>query len=307
MNVLVTGANGQLGMSLRKRAETAGWVFTDIVEAPGVDTVRLDITDPAAIRSLVRERAIDTIVNCAAFTSVDAAESQPALAALVNAQAAENLAFAMLEVGGLLLQISTDYVFSGEGVSTPIREDHPCAPTSVYGRTKWEGEQAIRRTGCRHLIIRTSWLYSEFGRNFVLTMLRLTATRPQIRVVDDQVGTPTYAGDLAGAILAILPSFAVPNSSFAGLTGESPSTVYHFSNEGSCSWYEFARTIAEISGHTACEILPCKSDEYPSPVRRPAYSVLDKTLIRQIFGLTIPAWQESLRVCLAEISRAECA
>ena len=240
------------------------------------------------MRRLVQEHRIDAIVNCAAFTNVDAAESEPEQAERLNAQAPENLALAMKEVGGLLVHISTDYVFGGEPEDTPLREDHPCAPTSVYGRTKLHGEEAIRRMGCRHVIIRTAWLYSEYGKNFVKTMLRLSAERPQIKVVSDQIGTPTYAGDLAAAVLTILSTVAVP----AG--------TYHFSNEGSCSWYEFAcEIVRQAQDGRACEILPCRSDEYPSPVRRPAYSVLDKTLIRETFGLRIPHWTESLRRCLS--------
>ena len=290
MNVLVTGANGQLGCSLRAlaAASPAGgplhFVFTDVVDIPGVETIHLDITDLEAIRALVRERQIDAIVNCAAYTNVEGAEDNQELAELLNAKAVENLAIAMKEVGGLLVHISTDYVFGKEPYNTPCKEDQKGTPTGVYGLTKLHGEEAILRSGVRYVILRTAWLYSEYGKNFVKTMLNLTATRPQLKVVFDQVGTPTYAGDLADAILTIL---AKPKEG-----------IYHYSNEGVCSWYDFAKTIAEMAGHTNCEILPCHSDEFPSKVKRPAYSVLDKTLIKTTFGLTIPYWTDSLRRCL---------
>ena len=284
MNVLVTGGCGQLGMSLRRVMADA--IFTDVVDAP--DTVLLDITDLAAVRSMVASEGVDVIVNCAGYTNVDAAESHADAAELLNAKAVENLAVAMKEVGGLLVHISTDYVF-GSKYNTPIPEDAVTAPESVYGQSKWHGEEAIRRVGCRSVIIRTAWLYSEFGKNFVKTMLRLTAEKPSLKVVFDQVGTPTYAGDLAEAIAHVIPSEA------------SVSQTYHFSNEGVCSWYDFAKTIAEYAGHTACDIQPCHSDEFPSPVRRPAYSVLDKTKIKETFGLRIPYWTDSLKKCLKNL------
>ena len=288
MKVLVTGGCGQLGMSLRRVMADA--IFTDVVDAP--DTVRLDITDLAAIRSMVAAEGVDGIVNCAGYTNVDAAESHADAAELLNAKAVENLAVAMKEVGGLLVHISTDYVF-GSKYNTPIPEDAVTAPESVYGQSKWHGEEAIRRVGCRSVIIRTAWLYSEFGKNFVKTMLRLTAEKPSLKVVFDQVGTPTYAGDLAEAIVTIL--------GHSERSEESPSGTYHFSNEGVCSWYDFAKTIAEYAGHTACDIQPCHSDEFPSPVRRPAYSVLDKTKIKETFGLRIPYWTDSLKRCLKNL------
>ena len=284
MNVLVTGGCGQLGMSLRRVMADA--IFTDVVDAP--DTVLLDITDLAAVRSMVASEGVDVIVNCAGYTNVDAAESHADAAELLNAKAVENLAVAMKEVGGLLVHISTDYVF-GSKYNTPIPEDAVTAPESVYGQSKWHGEEAIRRVGCRSVIIRTAWLYSEFGKNFVKTMLRLTAEKPSLKVVFDQVGTPTYAGDLAEAIVHVIASEA------------SVSQTYHFSNEGVCSWYDFAKTIAEYAGHTACDIQPCHSDEFPSPVRRPAYSVLDKTKIKETFGLRIPYWTDSLKKCLKNL------
>ncbi len=284
MNVLVTGGCGQLGMSLRRVMADA--IFTDVVDAP--DTVLLDITDLAAVRSMVASEGVDVIVNCAGYTNVDAAESHADAAELLNAKAVENLAVAMKEVGGLLVHISTDYVF-GSKYNTPIPEDAVTAPESVYGQSKWHGEEAIRRVGCRSVIIRTAWLYSEFGKNFVKTMLRLTAEKPSLKVVFDQVGTPTYAGDLAEAIVHVIASEA------------SVSQTYHFSNEGVCSWYDFAKTIAEYAGHTGCDIQPCHSDEFPSPVHRPAYSVLDKTRIKETFGLRIPYWTDSLKKCLKNL------
>ena len=292
MNILVTGGNGQLGMCLRDRAK-GNFVFSDVVDIPAVETIHLDITDLEAIRSLVKTNHIEAIVNCAAYTNVDAAEDNQELAELLNAKAVENLAIAMKEVSGLLVHISTDYVFGKEPYNTPCKEDQKGTPTGVYGLTKLHGEEAVLRTGVRYVILRTAWLYSEYGKNFVKTMLNLTATRPQLKVVFDQVGTPTYAGDLADAILTIL---AHPQEG-----------IYHYSNEGVCSWYDFAKTIVEMAdqvGHdnrSACEILPCHSDEFPSPVRRPSYSVLDKTKIKETFGLTIPYWTDSLRRCLTAL------
>ena len=290
MKILVTGANGQLGMSLRKMADRVGhdasWLFTDVEE--------LDITDAAAIRAMVAGNQIDTIINCAAYTNVDAAEDNEALAEKLNAQAVENLALAMKEVGGLLVHISTDYVFGGEPHNTPCREDLPACPTGAYGRTKLHGEQAILRSGVRHLIIRTSWLYSEYGKNFVKTMLRLTLERPSLKVVFDQVGTPTYAGDLAEAIVKMLEA------------PDQARCVFHYSNEGVCSWYDFAKAIAAYAGYTDCDIQPCHSDEFPSKVLRPAYSVLDKTLVKKTFGLSVPYWTDSLKKCLRNLSAPLC-
>ena len=282
MKILVTGANGQLGMSLRRsfaKAQDFQVVYTDVEE--------LDITDLAAVRKMVAQEQVDCIVNCAAYTNVDAAEDNPELAELLNAKAVENLAIAMKEVDGLLLHISTDYVFGEEVVNTPIPETQCPAPLGVYGRTKLQGEEAILRSGVRHIILRTAWLYSEFGKNFVKTMLRLTTEKPSLKVVFDQVGTPTYAGDLASAILRIL---------------EDPREgIYHYTNEGVCSWYDFAKAIAACAGHTACDIQPCHSNEFPSKVHRPAYSVLDKSLVKACFGLPIPYWFDSLRLCVAHL------
>ena len=297
MNVLVTGGCGQLGMSLRRVMADA--IFTDVVDAP--DTVLLDITDLAAVRSMVASEGVDVIVNCAGYTNVDAAESHADAAELLNAKAVENLAVAMKEVGGLLVHMSTDYVF-GSKYNTPIPEDAVTAPESVYGQSKWHGEEAIRRVGCRSVIIRTAWLYSEFGKNFVKTMLKLTAEKPQLKVVFDQVGTPTYAGDLAEAIARLLEiAGQAGNDDIRHARPDRASQIYHFSNEGVCSWYDFAKTIAEYAGHTACDIQPCHSDEFPSPVRRPAYSVLDKTKIKETFGLRIPYWTDSLKKCLKNL------
>ena len=297
MNILVTGANGQLGNEMRRiAAQSQGtYVFTDIVEQEGVATTLLDITDLEAVRRLVAEQHVEAIVNCAAYTNVDAAESNEALAERLNADAPENLAKAMKEVGGWLVQISTDYVFGREPYNRPCREDQTGTPTGVYGLTKLHGEQKILATGCRHIIIRTAWLYSEFGKNFCKTMLQLTATRPSLKVVFDQCGTPTYAWDLALAIQHILARCA---------SAENPEAyqgIYHFSNEGVCSWYDFTKMIAEYSGRTACDIQPCHSNEFPSPVARPAYSVLDKTKIKETFGVAVPYWTDSLKQCLRNL------
>lgn len=297
MNILVTGANGQLGNEMRRIAAQSQdtYVFTDIVEQEGVATTLLDITDLEAVRRLVAEQQVQAIVNCAAYTNVDAAETNEALAERLNADAPENLAKAMKEVGGWLVQISTDYVFGREPYNRPCREDQTGTPTGVYGLTKLHGEQKIQATGCRHIIIRTAWLYSEFGKNFCKTMLQLTATRPSLKVVFDQCGTPTYAWDLALAIERVLACCA---------TAENPDAytgIYHFSNEGVCSWYDFTKMIAEYSGHTACDIQPCHSDEFPSPVTRPAYSVLDKTKIKETFGVAVPYWTDSLKQCVANL------
>ena len=263
------------------------YIFTDVVEQDGVQTTILDITNLEAIRKIVRENDVKVIVNCAAYTNVDGAESNQELAELLNAKAPENLAIVMKEVDGLLIHISTDYVFGKEPYNTPCREDMVGTPTGVYGLTKLHGEQNIMASGCKYVIIRTAWLYSEFGKNFVKTMLNLTATRPELKVVFDQVGTPTYAYDLAEAIAAIL---------------KKPQTgIYHYSNEGVCSWYDFTKMIAEYCGQTQCNIQPCHSEEFPSPVKRPAFSVLDKTKIKQTFGITIPYWVDSLKKCLLNL------
>jgi len=295
MTILVTGANGQLGSEMRLvSAESADrYIFTDVVDLPGVETVKLDITDVDAVKAMVSEYQVDVIVNCAAYTNVDKAETERELCAMLNAKAPENLAVAMKEVGGLLVHISTDYVFGGDPYNTPCTEDRTGTPTGVYGQTKLDGENAILKVGCDHVIIRTAWLYSEYGRNFVKTMLGLTATRPSLNVVFDQTGTPTYALDLARAIAVVLEDYKRSRGISYPNTG-----IYHYSNEGVCSWYDFTKMIAEYSGHADCDIRPCHSDEFPSPVKRPAYSVLDKTKIKSVFGLEIPYWTDSLRKCL---------
>lgn len=296
MNILVTGANGQLGNEMRiVSGQTAdNYIFTDVVEVEGVETTLLDITDADAVRRIVKENGVRCIVNCAAYTNVDKAESDEALCRKLNAEAPKILAGAMKEVGGLLIQISTDYVFGGDPYNTPCREDQKGTPTGVYGATKLEGEQNIEAVGCDHVIIRTAWLYSEFGKNFVKTMLNLTATKPKLNVVFDQAGTPTYAYDLALVIKAVLADYAAENPQ----SGYSKTGVYHFSNEGVCSWYDFTKKIAELAGNTGCDIQPCHSDEFPSPVTRPAYSVLDKTKIKQTFGVSVPYWTDSLKICM---------
>ena len=310
MTILVTGANGQLGNEMRivSKGSTDRYIFTDVNQASeeqiamlhklaGEDvdtsTTYLDITDLDAIRKMVFEQGVNAIINCAAWTNVDGAEDSGKyeLVETLNATAPENLAIAMKEADGLLVHISTDYVFGKEPYNTPCREDQTGTPTGVYGLTKLHGEQKIQATGCNYIIIRTAWLYSEFGRNFCKTMLNLTATKPEIKVVFDQVGTPTYALDLAKAICKI-----VSERSYVGNSG-----IYHFSNEGVCSWYDFTKMIQEYSGQTACNVLPCHSSEFPSPVARPAYSVLDKTKIKETFGVEVPYWTESLKNCLKNI------
>lgn len=293
MTVLVTGANGQLGSEMRLVAAASKdrYIFTDVVDLPGVETEKLDITNIDAVRAMVKENDVKVIVNCAAYTNVDKAEDDQEFCALLNAKAPENLAVAMKEVDGLLVHVSTDYVFGGDPYNTPCREDQKGTPTGVYGLTKLQGEQAIEASGCHHVIIRTAWLYSEFGKNFVKTMLMLTSTKRQLNVVFDQTGTPTYALDLAEAIYDI-----VENRKYEGNDG-----VYHFSNEGVCSWFDFTKMIAEYAGNTACDIRPCHSNEFPSKVTRPAYSVLDKTKIKETFGLSIPYWTDSLKKCIKNL------
>lgn len=293
---MVTGANGQLGNEMRivSKQTSDNYIFTDVVNIEGVETTLLDITDADAVRRIVKENGVRCIVNCAAYTNVDKAESDEALCRKLNAEAPKILAGAMKEVGGLLIQISTDYVFGGDPYNTPCREDQKGTPTGVYGATKLEGEQNIEAVGCDHVIIRTAWLYSEFGKNFVKTMLNLTATKPKLNVVFDQAGTPTYAYDLALVIKTVLADYAAENPQ----SGYSKTGVYHFSNEGVCSWYDFTKKIAELAGNTGCDIQPCHSDEFPSPVTRPAYSVLDKTKIKQTFGVSVPYWTDSLKICM---------
>lgn len=286
MNILVTGAGGQLGneMQLVAKESKDRFIFTDVCEG----YTHLDITSLEDIRKMVKENDIKCIINCAAWTNVDAAETAGDIVETLNATAPENLAKAMKEVDGLLVHVSTDYVFGGDPYNTPCKEDQKGTPTGVYGLTKLHGEEKIIATGVNHIILRTAWLYSEFGKNFVKTMLNLTATKPQLKVVFDQCGTPTYALDLAKAINHI-----VENRLFEGNSG-----IYHFSNEGVCSWYDFTVKIARLAGNTECNIQPCHSNEFPSPVTRPAYSVLDKTKIKETFGINIPYWVDSLETCM---------
>lgn len=300
MNVLVTGANGQLGNEMRLVSKTGDdkYVFTDVVAPDGLPTTILDITDIDAIRAIVKAENIDVIVNCAAYTNVDKAEDDKELCELLNAKAVDNLAKVMKEVDGLLVHVSTDYVFGGDPYNTPCNEDQKGTPTGVYGLTKLHGEQNIIASGCKHVILRTAWLYSEFGKNFVKTMLNLTSTKPQLKVVFDQCGTPTYAYDLAIAINEILTQYR----SAKDVVADFPYGIYHFSNEGVCSWYDFTKMIAEYAGNTECDIQPCHSDEFPSKVIRPSYSVLDKTKIKNTFGIKIPYWTDSLKVCIKNLN-----
>ena len=304
MNILVTGANGQLGNEMRIIAKHSGdnYIFTDVNQVEGVETTYLDITDMAAIRKVVSDNHVNVIVNCAAWTNVDACETDDRLAALaekLNADAPENLAKAIKEVNGLFVQISTDYVFGKEPYNTPCREDQKGTPTGVYGTTKLHGEQKIMASDVKYVIIRTAWLYSEFGKNICKTMLNLTATKSEVNVVFDQCGTPTYAYDLAKAIEIIIEDYKKE----ASLPLYSKTGIYHFSNEGVCSWFDFTKMIAEYSGHNECEIKPCYSVDYPSPVKRPAYSVLDKSKIKNTFGVRVPYWTDSLKVCISNLQK----
>lgn len=287
MNILVTGANGQLGNEMRLVAKesTNNYIFTDVAE--------LDITNADAVMTMVKDNDVKVIINCAAYTNVDKAEDDRDFAELLNAKAVENLALAIKANDGVLVHVSTDYVFGKEPYNTPCKEDQKGTPTGVYGETKLHGEQNILNSGCHHVIIRTAWLYSEFGKNFVKTMLNLTSTKPQLKVVFDQVGTPTYAYDLALAIYDI-----VENHKYKGNDG-----VYHYSNEGVCSWYDFTKMIAEYAGNTECDIQPCYSSEFPSKVVRPSYSVLDKNKIKTTFGVKVPYWTDSLKKCIVNLNK----
>ena len=289
MNILVTGANGQLGNCIRSAAKASkdNYIFTDVAE--------LDITDADAVKRMVSDKDIKVIVNCAAYTNVDKAETDEDLAEKLNALAVYNLAQAIKVNGGTLIHISTDYVFGGSHGNTPRNETESVNPTGVYGMTKLHGEQAIEASGCKALIFRTAWLYSEYGKNFVKTMLNLTSSKPELNVVFDQVGTPTYAQDLADAIYDI-----IDNRKYEGNEG-----IYHYSNEGVCSWYDFTKAIAEIAGNDCCDVQPCHSDEFPSPVVRPSYSVLDKTKLKNTFGLRVPYWTVSLKVCIKNLKENE--
>lgn len=334
MTILVTGANGQLGNEMRivTKGSNDRYIFTDVCDEhpeslemlhklAGEDvettTTKLDITNLEAIRKIVKENDVKVIVNCAAWTNVDGAEDPEKydLVELLNAKAPENLAIAMKEVGGLLIHISTDYVFGGDPYNTPCKEDQKGTPTGVYGLTKLHGEQNIQATGVDHLIFRTAWLYSEFGKNFVKTMLNLTATKPQLKVVFDQVGTPTYARDLADVILVAIEDYkqslnsplgpAACNKQEPSSLNYAKSGIYHFSNEGVCSWYDFTKMIAEYSGKTACNIQPCHSDEFPSPVKRPAFSVLDKSKVKYTFSVKVPYWTDSVKRCIINMVKSK--
>lgn len=287
MNILITGANGQLGHEMQRVAKESNdnYIFTDVAE--GYEN--LDITDLEAIRKMVKANNIEIIVNCAAYTNVDRAESDFDTANLINNTAAGNLATAMKEVEGTLIHVSTDYVFQGDR-NIPCHEDWPTNPLGVYGKTKLAGEKAIEATGCQHIILRTAWLYSQWGKNFVKTMQSLTASKDSLKVVFDQVGTPTFAGDLADAIAHII------NTRQLDKTG-----IYHFSNEGVCSWFDFAKIICELSGNT-CDIQPCYSEEFPSPVKRPHFSVLDKSKLKSTFGIRVPYWTDSLKKCIKQLA-----
>ncbi len=331
MTILVTGANGQLGNEMRivSKGSQDKYIFTDVCdEHPesiemlhklagddvDITTTKLDITNLDAIRAMVKENDVKAIVNCAAWTNVDAAETAGEIVETLNATAPENLAKAMREVDGLLVHVSTDYVFGGNPYNTPCKEDQKGTPTGVYGLTKLHGEQKIQATGCNYVILRTAWLYSEFGKNFVKTMLNLTATKPQLKVVFDQVGTPTYALDLANAIMAIIEDYKKEWNLKSGTWNYSKNGIYHFSNEGVCSWYDFTKMIQQIAvehetpetaetfgSHGACEVLPCHSEEFPSPVKRPAFSVLDKTKVKETFDIIVPYWISSLKICISNI------
>ena len=315
MNILVTGANGQLGNEMRIIAEGSAdnYIFTDVNEVEGVETNFLDITDLEAVRKMVAAHQVEAIVNCAAYTNVDAAESNEALAEKLNAEAPENLAKAMKEVDGLLIQISTDYVFGKEPYNVPCKEEQQGTPTGVYGMTKLHGERRIVASGCKHVIIRTAWLYSEFGKNFCKTMLQLTAAKPQLKVVFDQVGTPTYALDLAKAIAVIVEDYKEETfHSHLSSFNYTKSGIYHYSNEGVCSWYDFTKMIQQVAVElrvqgsvqiAQCDVQPCHSDEFPSPVKRPSYSVLDKTKIKEVFGVAVPYWTDSLRKCINNLKK----
>jgi len=322
MNILVTGANGQLGNEIRivSKGSKDKFIFTDVCDeqpesiemlkklaGDDIDTIttKLDITNLEAIRQMVKENDVKVIVNCAAWTNVDGAEAPEkyALVELLNAKAPEYLAAVMKEVGGLLVHVSTDYVFGGNSYNTPCKEDQKGTPTGVYGLTKLHGEEKIIAMCCDYVILRTAWLYSEFGKNFAKTMLNLTATKPQLKVVFDQVGTPTYAYDLAKAIAIILEDYRDALLGNLLTEGYAKKGIYHYSNEGVCSWFDFAMMIVEYSGHTQCDIQPCHSEEFTSLVKRPAFSVLDKTKGKATFGLIVPYWTKSLTAFLHNIGK----
>lgn len=295
MNILITGSNGQLGNQMRLLGATSPhhYIYTDVSMPEGVCTQKLDITDLDEVRAMMRDEKVDVVVNCAAYTNVEKAEDDFATADLINHTAAANLAKACAEAGATLIHVSTDYVFQGDNC-LPCTEEQPTDPIGAYGKTKLAGERAIEEAGCNYIILRTAWLYSSFGNNFVKTMRRLTYERDRLSVVFDQVGTPTYAGDLADVIFKIVEE---------GMYKEHPG-IYHFSNEGVCSWYDFAVEICKLSGNT-CDIRPCHSDEFPSKVKRPHFSVLDKTKLKETFGVSVPYWKDSLEKCIEELNRKQ--
>lgn len=286
MKIVVTGAKGQLGTSLQDAAQGSRdeYIFTDVEE--------LDITNREAVREMMAREKVDVIVNCAAYTQVDRAEDDAAAAEVLNHHAVENLAIAAREHNAVLIHISTDYVFGGARHNIPCQEDEMPHPTGVYGKTKLAGEEAVKSSGCRYIILRTAWLYSPYGKNFMKTMLALTAERSAVNVVFDQVGTPTYAAHLAACIRHIIESRQLDKEG-----------VYHYSNEGVCSWYDFAHAIAHLSGHQQCCVQPCHSNEFPSKVERPPYSVLDKSKVKATFGIEIAHWYEALKECLEKVRK----
>ncbi len=290
MNILITGCNGQLGNEMQllaKENPQHKYFLTDVIIPEGLDATVLDITKQEAVESYVQTHQIDCIVNCAAFTAVDKAESAEELCNLLNNIAPGYLAQAVGKRGGSMIQVSTDYVFDGTN-HTPYTEDQPTCPNSVYGRTKLAGEESVK-AGCPNsMIIRTAWLYSIYGNNFVKTMIRLGKEKPELGVIFDQVGTPTYARDLAVAIMTAINKGIVPGT-------------YHFSNEGVISWYDFTKAIHRIAGITTCKVRPLHTSEYPTPAARPHYSVLDKTKIKQIYGIEVPYWEDSLAECIAKL------
>lgn len=294
MNILVTGANGQLGRTLARLTEGSDDVFfrTDMMADPLGCVESLDVTSVESVLDFVRKNEIEVIVNCAAYTAVDKAEEEPDTADLVNHRAVAGLAAVAKEADALLIHISTDYVFDGKAW-LPYKDDDRTSPLSVYGRTKAAGEQAVVDSGCRYIIFRTSWLYGIEGRNFVRTIISKTAELPVMKVVCDQVGSPTFADDLAEIIAYVIEERIFDN------TG-----IYNYSNEGVCSWYDFAKEICRLAGHL-CDIHPCRSDEYPSKAVRPYYSVLDKTKVKKTFGVEIPHWADSLRICMAAMNNED--
>lgn len=287
MNVLVTGACGQLGCTFREISQgyDFNFIFTDVVGEEGV--AELDATDPAAVGRMMEQNEIDLIINCAGYTDVNRAEDEEDKAYLLNAELPRVLAEAAKKVGAVLIHISTDYVFDGKSC-VPYKETDEPSPLGAYARTKLEGEKAVRESGCRHIILRTAWLYSVYGKNFFKTMEGMTSNLPSVKVVIDQVGTPTYAYDLAFAVIYIMDK---------GLLGHEG--TYHYTNEGVCSWYDFAKSINRKFGYL-CDVQPCHTSDFPSKVQRPSFSVLDKSLFKKTFGLEIPHWEDSLELAVSE-------